>query len=95
MLELAGSSVVDWVQGLVTKALCELQVSKHKTGQYAHNIIISSSYSVILRVSVVLKGTVVGRVEKRKLAVFFDLPGKLNVGVLFVEVIVESVNFVF
>ena len=26
-------------------------------------------------------------VEKRKLAVFFDLPGKLNVGVLFVKVI--------
>ena len=43
MLELAGSSVVDWVQGIVTKALSELQVSKHKTGQYAHNIIISSS----------------------------------------------------
>ena len=31
MLELAGSSVVDWVQGLVTKTLSELQVSKHKT----------------------------------------------------------------
>ena len=29
-------------------------------------------------------------VEKRKLAVFFDLPGKLNVGVLFVKVIVKS-----
>ena len=43
MLELAGSSVVDCVQGIVTKALSELQVSKHKTGQYAHNIIISSS----------------------------------------------------
>ena len=41
MLELAGSSVVDWVQGLVTKALSELQLSKHKTGQYTHNIIIS------------------------------------------------------
>ena len=25
-------------------------------------------------------------IEKRKLAVFFDLPGKLNVGVLFVTV---------
>ena len=37
----AGSSVVDWVQGLVTKALSELQVSKHKTGQYTHNIIIT------------------------------------------------------
>ena len=41
MLELAGSSVVDWVQGLVTKALSELQVSNNKTGRYAHNIIIS------------------------------------------------------
>ena len=41
MLELAGSSVVDWFQGLVTKALSELQVSKHKIGQYTHNIIIS------------------------------------------------------
>ena len=41
MLELAGSSVVDWVQGLVSKALSELQVSNHKTGQYTHNIIIS------------------------------------------------------
>ena len=29
-------------------------------------------------------------VEKRKLAVFFDLPGKLNVGVLFVKVIMKS-----
>ena len=36
MLELAGSSVFDWVQGLVTKALPELRVSKHKTHQYAH-----------------------------------------------------------
>ena len=42
MLELAGSSVVDWVQGLVTKALSELRVSKHKTRQYAHSIIISA-----------------------------------------------------
>ena len=41
MLGLAGSSVVDWVQGLVTKALSELRVSKHKTGQYAQNMIIS------------------------------------------------------
>ena len=41
MLELAGSSVVDWVQGLVTKALSELQVSRHKTSQYTYNIIIS------------------------------------------------------
>ena len=42
MLELAGSNVVDWVQGLVTKALSELRVSKHETGQYAHSIIISA-----------------------------------------------------
>ena len=41
MLELAGSSVVDWVQELVTKALSELRMSKHKTGQYAHNVIIT------------------------------------------------------
>ena len=41
MLELAVSSVVDWVQELVTKALSELRMSKHKTGQSAHNIIIS------------------------------------------------------
>ena len=41
MLELAGSSVVVWVQELVTKAFSELRMSKHKTGQYAHNIIIS------------------------------------------------------
>ena len=47
MLELVGSSVVDWVQGLVIKALSELQVSKHKTGQYPHNIIISSSYTTL------------------------------------------------
>ena len=59
MLELAGISFVDWVQGLVTKALSELQVSNHKTGQYAHNIIMSSSYSVIVWVSVVLKETTV------------------------------------
>ena len=32
-------------------------------------------------------------VEKRKLAVFFDLPGKLNVGVLFVKVIVKTITF--
>ena len=41
MLGLAGSSVVDWVQGLVTTALSELRVSKHKTGQYAQNMITS------------------------------------------------------
>ena len=41
MLGLAESSVVDWVQGLVTKALSELRVSKHKTGQYAQNMITS------------------------------------------------------
>ena len=41
MLELAGGSVVDWVQEVVTKALSELRVSKHKTGQYARSIIIS------------------------------------------------------
>ena len=41
MLELARSSVVDWVQELVTKALSELRMSNHKTGQYAHNIIIT------------------------------------------------------
>ena len=41
MLELAGSSVVNCVQGLFTKALSLLRVSKHKTGQYAYNIIIS------------------------------------------------------
>ena len=40
MLELARSSVVDWVQELVTKALSELRMSKHKTRQYAHSIII-------------------------------------------------------
>ena len=42
MLELAGSSVVDWVQELATKAFSELRVSKHKTRQYAHSIIISA-----------------------------------------------------
>ena len=41
MLELAGSSVVDWVQELVTEALSELRMSKHKTGKYAHNLIIT------------------------------------------------------
>ena len=41
MLELAGSSVVVWVRGLIIKALSELQVSMHKTGQCAHNIMIS------------------------------------------------------
>ena len=33
--------------------------------------------------------------EKRKLAVFFDLSGNLNIDVLFVKVFVKSVNFVF
>ena len=49
MLELAGSSVVDWVQGLVTKALSELRVSKHKTYQYAHyyNSIYVSEMSLV------------------------------------------------
>ena len=42
MLELAGSSVVDCVQVLVTKALSELRVSKHKTRQYARSIIKSA-----------------------------------------------------
>ena len=42
MLELARSSVVDWVQELVTKALSELRMSKHKTRQYLHSIIISA-----------------------------------------------------
>ena len=44
MLELAGSRVFDWVQELVTKALSEQRMSKHKTGQYAHNIIITTMY---------------------------------------------------
>ena len=39
MLGLMGNSVVDWVQELVTKALPELRVSKHKTGQFARSII--------------------------------------------------------
>ena len=42
MLELARSSVDDWVQELVTKALSELRVSKHKTRQYARSIIKSA-----------------------------------------------------
>ena len=42
MLELSGSSVLDLVQELVTKALSELRVSKHKTRQYPHSIIISA-----------------------------------------------------
>ena len=42
MLELAGRSVVDCVQELVTKVLSELRVSKHKTRQYARSIIISA-----------------------------------------------------
>ena len=35
------------------------------------------------------------KVWKRKFSIFFDFFGKLDVGVLFVEVVVESVNFVF
>ena len=42
MLELAGRSVVDLVQELATKALSELRVSKHKTRQFAHSILISA-----------------------------------------------------
>ena len=42
MLELSGSSVVDLVQELVAKGLSELRVSKHKTRQFAHNLIISA-----------------------------------------------------
>ena len=34
-------------------------------------------------------------VQKRKFSIFFDFFGKLDVGVLFVEVVVKSVNFVF
>ena len=34
-------------------------------------------------------------VKKRKFSIFFDFFGKLDVGVLFVKVVMKSVNFVF
>ena len=45
MLELAGSSVVDWIQRPVTKALSKLRVFKYTKGQYAHNIIMCQKWT--------------------------------------------------
>ena len=64
MLELAGSSVVDWIQRPVTKALSKLRVFKYTKGQYAHNIIMCQKWTHSERI------TMAGQ-NKRNLFNFF------------------------